>query len=150
MELALAVLSNEEKAIKTSQLSCLGHTANPLKLTSKAFKPLHIQTSVSGQILNRNFCKTLSRVILVSSKPIFMPIQPRGPAPKGRYAKGCCSFLTSSVNLEGEEVETSSRNVFYSWFYVILFTSQKWLFVLLLMDRPMGLLTDYVLMGWCP
>lgn len=99
---------------KANLLSCLRHTVNSLKVTSVIFKPLHVQTSVSGQVLNLNFCKILSRVILVSNKPIFMPRQPRGPAPKGRYAKGCCSFLASSVNLEGAEMETSSRNTFCS------------------------------------
>lgn len=54
-----------------------------------------------------------------------MPMQPRGPAPKGRYAKGCRSFLASSVNLEGAEMETSSRNVFLRLIPCFSFTSQK-------------------------
>lgn len=104
---------------KANQLSCLRHAVNSLKLRSVILSViLHVQTSVSGQVLNLNFCKILSRVIFVSNKPIFMPMQPRGPAPKGRYAKGCRSFLASSVNLEGAEMETSSRNAFCSWFHV--------------------------------
>lgn len=88
MEVVLSVFCNEEKITKASKSSCLGKTVNSLRLTSVAFKLLHVQTSVSGQVLNRNICKILSRVILVASKPIFLPTQPRGPAPKGRYAKG--------------------------------------------------------------
>lgn len=150
MEVALAVFSNKEKGTKGNQSSCLGHTVNSLKLTSVAFEPPHVQTSVSGQVLNWNFCKILNRVIFISSKPIFMPMQPRGPAPKGRYAKGCRSFLASSVNLEGAEMETSSRNVFCSWFHVFHLHLKRWLFQLVLMDRSRGLLTDYVLMGLTP
>lgn len=150
MEVALAVFSNKEKVTKASQLSCLGHTVNSLKLTSVAFKPLRVQTSVSGQVLNRNFCKILSRVIFVSSKPIFMPMQPRGPAPKGRYAKGCRSFLPSSVNLEGAEMETGSRNAFCSWLRVFHLHLKGWLFQLVLIDGSRVLLTDYILMGLTP
>lgn len=150
MEVALAIFSNEEKVTKTSKLSCLGHSVNSMKLTSVAFKHLHVHTSVSGQVLNRNFCKILSRVIFVSSKPIFMPMQPRGPAPKGRYAKGCRSFLASSVNLEGAEMKTGSRNAFCSWFHVSHLDLKGWLFQLVLMNRSKGLLTDYVLMGMTP
>lgn len=150
MEVALAVFSKGEKVTKASQSPCLGHTVNSLKLTSVAFKSLHVQTSVSGQVLNWNFCKILSRVIFVSSKPIFMPMQPRGPAPKGRYAKGCRSFLASSVNLEGAEMETGSRNAFCSWFHVFHLRLKRWLFQLVLMDRSRRLLTDYVLMGLTP
>lgn len=116
-----------------------------LKLRSAIFKRLHVQTSVSGQVLNLNFCKILSRVIFVSNKPIFMPMQPRGPAPKGRYVKGCRCFLASSVNLEGAEMETSSRNAFCSWFHVFHLSLKSWLFQLILMDWLRGLLLDYVL-----
>lgn len=123
----------------------LRHTVNSPKLTSVIFKPLHVQTSVSGQVLNWNFCKILSRVIFVSNKPIFMPMQPRGPAPKGRYAKGCRSFLASSVNLKGAEMETSSRNAFCSWFHVFHSNLKSWSFQLVLMGRSRRLLTDYVL-----
>lgn len=133
------------KVTKASQSSCLGHTVNSLKLTGTVFQPLHIQTSVSGQVLNWNFCKILSRVIFVSSKPIFMPMQPRGPAPKGRYAKGCRSFLASSVNLEGAEMKTTSRGDFCSWFCVFHLHLKRQL-----MDRSRGLLTDQVLMGLTP
>lgn len=131
---------------KENQLSCLRHIVNPLKITSVIFKPLHVQTSVSGQVLNRNFCKILSRVIFVSNKPIFMPRQPRGPAPKGKYAKGCRSFFASSVNLEGAEMESSSRNAF-AWFHVFNLNLKSWLFQLILMDRSQGLLID---MCWHP
>lgn len=150
MEVALAIFSNEEEVTTTSKLSCLGHTVKSMKLRSVAFKHLHVQTSVSGQVLNWNFCKTLSRVIFVSSKPIFMPMQPRGPAPKGRYAKGCRSFLASSVNLEGAEMETGLRNAFCSWFCVFHLVLKGWLFQLVLMNRSRGLLTHYVFMGLMP
>lgn len=147
MEVALSVFSNYEEATKASQTSFLGNAVNSLKLTSVAFKPLLVQTSVSRQVLNWNFCKILSRVIFVSSNPIFMPMQPRGPPPKGRYAKGWHSFLASSVNLEGTEMETGSRNAFCSWLHVFNSHFKRWLFQLVLIDRSRALLTGCVLMG---
>lgn len=112
-----------------------------MRLTHGAFKLLLVQTSVSGQVLNRNICKILSRVIFVASKPIFLPIQPRGPAPKGRYAKGCRSFLASSVNLEGEKMATSSINFLFLVPYYFIHTSK--VISIPLNGQIKGLLSDY-------
>jgi len=80
-----------------------------------------------------------------------MPMQPRGPAPKGRYANGCRSFLASSVNLEGAEMETGSRNAFCSWFHVFHLHLKRWLYFNLSQCTGQGnhwqMLSWW---GWCP
>lgn len=60
---------------------------------------LYKHTSVSWHATTLNALKMLASAILISSWASLMPTQLRGPAPNGRYAKGCRLALASGVNL---------------------------------------------------
>lgn len=57
-------------------------------------------TSVSAQVIRLKVRNRRAKAIFISSWATLIPTQFRGPAPNGRYTKGCRAALASGVNLD--------------------------------------------------
>lgn len=68
-------------------------------------------TFVSAQAVMLNLRNRRTRAILISSWASLIPTQLRGPAPNGRYTKGCLLALASGVNLKIKHVHDISLRI---------------------------------------
>lgn len=64
---------------------------------------ISIGTSVALQTLKRKCFTSIASPTLVCNSPNLMPMQIRGPSPKGKYAYGWRMALASSVNRSGSK-----------------------------------------------